>query len=118
MMNMGLSADDIMLADRLSYVTGMSFEDILTMRQEAAHWRDVAARLGVLFGADVLPRVQIPRDQLAQLMTQTGLTEEKVTLAFIMASRLGQTPADVANQMKAGRSAEAIYATSYEKAYR
>lgn len=113
-----MGTDDIMIADRLSFVSGKRFEDIVGEKQAAAHWNVIAAKSGILFGADELPRVQIKSEHMQQLRAQTGLSEEKITEAFVIAAKTGEKLEDVVFQMDAGDSAEAIFAASYENKYR
>lgn len=112
-----LSADDIMIADRLSFVTGKSIDDILLQKQSIPHWYPVTSDAGVLFTADELPRVQMTSEQLQKFMKETGWTEDRVTAAFVTADQLGQEPDAVIGKLKAGDSEEAIAAAVYEAKY-
>ncbi|WP_040950109.1 hypothetical protein [Gorillibacterium massiliense] len=113
-----VTADDVMIADHLSVVSGKSFDELIEQKQNSLHWNVVAANLGILYGADTLPRVQIKTEQLKSFQESTGLSEEQITDAFVLADKVGKDPKVVISLIKQGESAEAIFAESYEDKYR
>ncbi|THF72582.1 hypothetical protein E6C55_32710 [Cohnella fermenti] len=113
----GVTPDDIMLADRLSFVTDTEVKDILEDRLESdKSWKQIAVELNVLNGSSSLPRVQITEEELAAFSTDT-FTEDNVAEAFVLAQKLAETPESVVELMQAGKSEEAIMAASYSHKY-
>jgi hypothetical protein len=112
----GLTADDIMIADRISYKTGEPVQELLK-KKESRDWKDINSELGILFSAAALPRVSITVEQLEKFKQQAGITEQQVAEAFVLAGKLVMKPEDVIGQLKSGMSEAAIYAASYTAKY-
>jgi ribosomal protein L12E/L44/L45/RPP1/RPP2 len=113
-----LSADDIMIADRLSFVTGKQFEEIVEQKQTVSHWYEITSVAGILFSADKLPRVQITSEQLRKYKSQTDWSDDRITAAFVVANQVGQEVATVIEKLKGGYSVEAVFAEVYEAKHR
>lgn len=113
-----LSADDIMIADRFSSVTGQPVEEVIENKLSVPHWYEITSRSGVLFSADELPRVQITEEQLTKFAGETGWTDDRVTIAFVVANQVGQQPAAVIDQFMDGKSNEDVFAAAYEAKHR
>lgn len=114
----GVTPDDIMLADRLSFVTGDKVEEILNNRLEAAKsWEQIAVERNVLNGSSALPRVQITEAEMARFSTDT-FTEDDVAEAFVLAEKLAEAPETIVEQMQVGKSEETIMAESYVNKYK
>lgn len=112
-----ITPDDIMLADRISFVSDTSVEKIMTEKLESQKsWKQIAAELDVVHSASTLPKVQISEEQMAKFVSDT-FKEEQVAEAFVLAQKLGETPETVVVQMKAGKSEEAIMAQGYTEKY-
>lgn len=118
MSNPALSADDIMIADKLSFATGKPFEDLMNARLEAKHWRSVTASFGILFSADSLPRVSINEQKMKEFLQTSGLTERQITEAFVTAFKIGKGPEYAVDKMKQGYSIDDLFAEGYEEKYR
>lgn len=113
----GMTPDDIMLADRISFVSGSPVKDIIADKLESQKtWKQIAADLDILHSASTLPRVQITEKQMARLVSGT-FTERQVAEAFVLAQKLGETPETIAGLMKAGKTEEAVMAESYTEKY-
>ncbi|QTH43038.1 hypothetical protein J4772_00650 [Cohnella sp. LGH] len=112
-----LTTDDIMIADRVSFAVGKSFEKIIDERLKAISWKAVSADLGLLYNADELPRVQITAEQLDKYTASGKLTEDQVAQAFVIANKVGKSADSVIEQVKEGYSEEAILAQAYSKKY-
>ncbi|WP_339244329.1 hypothetical protein NST58_23310 [Paenibacillus sp. FSL R10-2796] len=118
MMNLkSITSDDIMIGDRLSFVTGKSFKDLIQERLETGEWSKIFVREKVIYSGKPLPRVQITENQI-QKYTQSGkLTEQQVTLAFVLAQKVGESSEVVIAKMQQGFSEELIMAQSYVEKY-
>lgn len=117
MNNPSLSSDDIMIADRVSFVTGTPFEDLITAKLGVLHWKSIAASKGVLYSADKLPTVPITIEQINKYTGQNGMTEDQVVEAFVLAFKAGKDAKIVMDRLIAGDSKEAIMADSYMEKY-
>lgn len=108
-----ISSDDIMIADRLSFVSGLPVKEILSSKLESGNsWRDITAELNVVNGSSSLLRVEITADQLEQFTTK-DFSEDKVAEAFVLAQKVGMEPKDVVAKMKNGQSQENIMASAW-----
>lgn len=113
----GVTTDDIMIADRVSFVADKPFEQIISTKLQAYGWKETNAVHGILFSADQLPRVQILSEQMRKYTASGELSEERVTEAFVTANQAGETPDVVIGKIKSGLSDEAILAESYIAKY-
>lgn len=108
-----INSDDIMIADRLSFVSGVSVKEMLSSKLENGKiWKDIAAELNVVNGSSSLPRVEITADHLSQFTTKE-FPEDKVAEAFVLAQKIGMEPKDVVSKMKTGRSEANIMAAAW-----
>jgi hypothetical protein len=113
----GITPDDIMLADQISFVSDISVDFIITDKLEKQRsWKQITADLNILHSASTLPRVQISKEQQAKF-TSGIFTESQVAEAFVLAQKLGETSETVVKLMKAGKTEEAIMAESYMQKY-
>lgn len=112
-----LTADDVMIADHISFKTGKEVPQLIAMRLEGGGWQEQCAKLGLLFSGDSLPRVAITEEQMRKF-TETGvMSEEQVVEAFVLANKLNQTAEDIVAMMKAGTGEAAIYEMVYAKKF-
>lgn len=114
----GLTADDIMIADRLSASIGRPFEGIIEEKLTSPGWGGITAKAGILFGGDKLPRIQIKNEQLQAFQSESGLSAARIAEAFVIAHKVGKTAEAVVGKLKDGYSPEAVFAESYEQKYR
>lgn len=114
----GFTPDDIMIADRLAFVSGKPVKDLIAGKLESQNsWKEIAADLDILHSASALPRVQITAQQLKQYTVPGTFAEAKVTAAFVLAQKIGKSPETVIGKMQAGMTDEAIMAESYIETY-
>ena len=111
------TADDIMIGDRLSFVTGKAFNDLISERIETGEWSAIFAREKVLYSGKPLPRVEITTDQLQQYVQQGTFNDQQVVKAFVLAQKIGEAPGVVVARLKQGTSEATIMADSYVKKY-
>ncbi len=112
----GLTTDDIMIADRISFISGQQFEDVINTKLKAGNWKEVNVKLGILYSQDILPRVQITSEQL--LKYTQYLDEQQVVGAFVLGHKLGKDAEYIIEKMIAGNSEADIFAEiSIEKYY-
>ncbi|OKQ00011.1 hypothetical protein [Paenibacillus sp. P46E] len=113
-----LQSDDIMIADRISFVSGKSVDEIVSKRLAAASWSNVCVELNILQNPEQLPRIQVTAEQLEKYVQPGKFDEAEVTRAFVMAQKVNQSPETVIERMKAGLSDEAILAEFYVLKYK
>lgn len=114
----GFTSDDVMMADRVSFVSGKPVKDLIAAKLESQrNWKDVTAELDILHGTSTLPRVQITAQQLSKFAKPGAFTEEQVAEAFVLAQKIGKSPETVIEKMKTGLTEEAIMADGYMEKY-
>ena len=113
----GLTSDDIMIADRVSFESGLPFADLINAKLEDQTWQEINAQGNLLYSLNQLPRVQITAEQLATFTKSSGLNEQKIVEAFVTANKLGVDAETIINKVKAGYSEAAIFAESYQEKY-
>ena len=111
-----LTADDIMIADHVSFATGKPIESIITAKMGTEHWKPITVAEGVLYSADSIPRVQITMEQL-EMYIGTGLSEQQVVDAFVIAHKLEVDPSTVIDMLQENATIEAIMANAYTNKY-
>ncbi|NQX48218.1 hypothetical protein HQN87_23095 [Paenibacillus tritici] len=113
----GATSDDIMIADRLSFVTGKVLGDLLNAKLKEGKWSGVFVRESVLYSGDSFPRVQLTEQELHKYTQNGKLTEQQVTHAFVLAHKLGESAEVVVSKLAQGVSDEMIMAQSYLEKY-
>lgn len=118
MKNPGLSADDIMIADRISFETGQPVQELIEHKLESgSSWKEISAANRILFSASVLPRTRITSEQLSKHVVAGRFTEEQVTRAFVLAQKLGLPADEVVGNLKGGMTEEAVFAEALQAKY-
>ncbi|MBT2291030.1 hypothetical protein J7E73_18180 [Paenibacillus albidus] len=113
----GATPDDIMIADRLSFVTGKPFGDLLNEKLKAGQWGNIFVRESVLYSGNSFPRVQLTEEEVYKYIQNGLLSEQQVTHAFVLAQKLGESPKVVISKLEQGISEELIMAQSYMEKY-
>ncbi|CAG7658640.1 hypothetical protein ACFQI7_32635 [Paenibacillus allorhizosphaerae] len=117
-MTAGITSSDIIIADRLAFVSGQPFNDLLRSKVEGGKsWKDVSADLDILNGAGVLPRVQISAEQMNRYTQTAKLTEQQVAEAFVLAGKVEETPEIIIGKKQSGTTPEAIMADYWNRKY-
>lgn len=112
-----LSTDDIMIADRISFVSGDSVKTVLTSKLEAGlGWQEIAAQREILNGSSALPRVEVTEDNIAAYVT-ASFSDQQVVEGYVLAQKLGKKPDDVISLMKNGMKESAIMAKFLQSQY-
>lgn len=114
----GITADDIMIADRISQKGLKTFEELIELRKQGTTWQEINTGFGIINTSEKLPHVSMTSSQVKQQMKQSGLPEKQVVEALVMAGRLDQDSAGVIDKIKAGKQKEDIFAEAYEEKYR
>lgn len=112
-----LTADDIMIADRISYVSGDPVKELLDIKLESGQgWQSIAAERNIVNGSSVLRRVQITKEQMALYATD-AFSGERVAEAFVLADKIGSEAEEIVASMKAGSTETAIMAKQLADKY-
>jgi hypothetical protein len=114
----GITADDIMIADRISQKGSQKFEDLIEMRKQGKTWMEINSGLGILNTSDKLAHIAITKLQVKNYMDQTGLKEDQVLDALVLAGKLDKDNDEIVNKVKAGEKKEDILAEAYDEKYR
>lgn len=113
----GLTADDIMIADHISFKTGKKVPVLMALFLEGDEWREQCAKLGLLFSGESLPRVAVTEEQLRKHAEAGIMSEEQAVEAFVLAAKLDQAAESIVALLKAGASEAAIYEQAYAKKF-
>ena len=113
----GITPDDVIIADRISQESGMDFEELINMRGQGKTWKDINLEFGVVTTSGELPRVSINSTQVSSYMKSTGLSEEVVLEALVLAQRLDEDGKTIVQKIKAGSTKEDILAESLSAKY-
>lgn len=114
----GITPDDVIIADRIAQQSGMEFDELVAMRGQGMEWKTINEGLGIVNTSSELPRVAITSAQVKNYIKSTGLSEEKVVEALVLAQKLDKEGKIVVDKIKAGSTEEDIIAESLEEKYR
>ena len=113
----GITKDDIMIADRVSQKLDVAFREVMEKRTAKTSWKDINAEYGIINGQEALPYVPVEPDALKKLTQSSGLPEQQVTQAFVIAYRLDSDAETIAAKMRSGYSKTRIYAEYLESRF-
>lgn len=114
----GITPDDIIIADRIAQQEGLEIDELLDMRGSGMNWKTINEGLGILNTSDELPRAAVTSAQVKNYMKNTGLSEEQVLEAIVIAQKLSGDGKTVVEKIKAGKAEEDIIAESLEEKYK
>lgn len=112
----GITADDIMIADRVSQKTGRTFQEVMEKRMEGQNWKDINAWLDIVNGDETLPRVSVSPEQIDKYVN-TGMDREIVIKGYVIAKKLGQKAETVMKELKEGTKEEELLDKYYTRIY-
>lgn len=113
----GITPDDIIIADRIAQQSGSEFDELIAMRNQGMNWKAINEGLGIVNTSGELPRAAVTSAQVKNHMKSTGLSEEKVLEALVLAQRLEKDGKAIVEKVKAGSAEEDIMAESLEQKY-
>lgn len=113
----GITPDDVIIADRISQQSGMEMDELFALRTQGKDWKVINEEIGIINTSAELPRAVITSAQVKNHMKSTGLSEEKVIEALVLAQKLEMDGKAVVDKIKAGNSEENIIAESLEAKY-
>lgn len=113
----GITPDDIIIADRTAQQTGIKFDELIAMRGQGMSWKIINEELEIVNTSAELPRVAVTSAQVKNHMKETGLSEEQVIEALVLAQKLDKDGKAVVDKFKAGKIEEDIIAESLEEKY-
>ncbi len=111
-----ITADDIMIADRVAQKLGKPISDIINHRVDGMSWKNINAGYGVLNAQAGIPHVSVTPEQIDKY-TEDGMEREKVILAFVIAMKMEKDPNEIIEKIRSGETKEQIYATYYLQKY-
>ncbi|NUU59593.1 hypothetical protein [Paenibacillus agri] len=112
-----VTPDDIMISDRLSFVSGKPFNDLINEKNTTGDWGSIFSRENILNSGSPFPRVRITSEEIHKYMQGGKLKEQQITRAFVLAQRVGEAPEIVIGKIQHGFSEELILAESYISKY-
>lgn len=112
-----LTADDIMIADRISQNAGVDFSEVISEKESGKSWKDICVYYGIVNGQETIPRVQVTQEQLKKYTAGKLLTEEQVIAALVAAHKLGLDEQEAIDKAKKGYTTEQLFAEALERKY-
>lgn len=113
----GITPDDIVIADRIAQQTGLEFDELIALRGKGMDWKAINEDIEIVNTSDELPRVAVTSVQVKKHMMDTGLSEEQVIEALVLAQKLDKDGKVVIDKIKAGKAEEDIIAECLEEKY-
>lgn len=113
----GITADDIMLADRVSWELNISFEEVIIERLEELEWKNINEQRGILNSQSKLPRVRVTNELISAYQTEYNLSGDEIVEGFVLSVKLNQGVDEILSKIDAGNSMEEIYAQYLEETY-
>lgn len=117
MMNSTVSSDDIIICDRLSFVTGKEFKEVMEryLEQEEKNWQAISEELGIINSQRTLIRVPVTTEQIKKAQATYGLSENKIVTGYVLASKFNVKVEDIMIKIMSGQSKEKILAFYLEE---
>jgi hypothetical protein len=112
-----ITKDDIMIADRVSQKLSVTFDEIIQKRIGKISWLEINAGYNIINGQEELPYVPVKPEKVKKLSLKSGLSENSVVQAFVMAYKLGLNAEEIISKVKAGHSKERIFADCLKQKY-
>lgn len=112
----GITADDIMIADRVSQKTGRTYQEVMEKRMEGKPWKDINAGLDIVNGDETLLRVSVSPEQIDKYVN-TGMDRDLVVKGYVIAKKLGQKADTVMKELKEGTKEEELLDKYYTQKY-
>ena len=113
-----LTADDVMIADRISQKGLKGFEELLNLRKEGKTWAEINIGLGIVNMQSKFPRFAVTSDQVRVYVKTRGLTEDQVINAIVIAQKMEREEDEIIDKVKSGKKKEDIYSLCYEEKYK
>lgn len=112
----GITADDIMLADRVSQKSGKTMQEVMENRMVGDTWKDINAWLDIVNGDEVLLRISVSPEQIDKYVN-SGMDREVVVQGFVLAKKMSQDVNIVMKELKAGTRVEELQDKFYTQKY-
>lgn len=111
-----VTADDIMLADRVSQKSGKTLQEIMEKRMVGESWKDINAWLDILNGEETLKRVTVSPEEIDKYVNG-GMDREVVVEGYVIAMKLSQKADTVMKELKEGTRVEELLDSHYTHKY-
>ena len=113
----GITSDDIMIADQVSFKTGKSVQELINNKIAGQDWKEQSASLGLVFSGKTLPRVSVTAQQLEQYTASKKMTRDQAVKAIVLANKLGWQADDTVLKLLDGATDAALYEEAYTAKY-
>lgn len=113
-----LTADDIMIADRVSQKSGAALEELIENRLLGLSWKSINAELGIVNASSNMPRVPVTAEQLKKYTVDRVLNEDRVVQTLVTAFKLGMDADTAIGLVKNGYTTEMLFAKALEEKYK
>jgi hypothetical protein len=114
----GITKDDVMIADRAAQKLSVPFTEVMQKRIGLKTWKDINAEYGIVNGQMELPNVEVAPEKVEALVKSSGLTEQNVIQAFVIAYKLDADAETIIGKFRSGYTKTRIYAECLESKYK
>jgi hypothetical protein len=111
-----VTADDIMLADRVSQKAGITIQEVMEKRMGGETWKNINAEIDILNGEETLPRITVAPEQIDKYVN-AGMDRDVVVEGYVIAMKLSLKADTVMKELKAGTSVEELLDKYYTQKY-
>jgi hypothetical protein len=109
-----VSADDIMICDKIAYKSKKEYKDIMTEHMEGSSFIEIANRLGIICNEEKLLRIQVTEDELNKYIKKYKFTREQIFGYCVLAKKTSQNCYTVMNKISEGSNKYSVLADYYE----
>lgn len=113
----GITSDDIMIADQVSFKTGKSVQELINNKIAGQDWKEQSSSLGLVFSGKTLPRVSVTAQQLEKYTASKNMTRDQAVKAVVLANKLEWQADDTVRKLLDGATEAALYEEAYTAKY-
>lgn len=113
----GISASDIMNADRISQRGIKKFGELMQLRKDGQTWAEINTNLGIINTLQQLPEAKTSTYTIENYCKSLNMSKDKVMSALMIAAKTDMDDNKVLDMIKQGKSEEEVLTKFYETTY-
>lgn len=113
-----VSADDIMICDKISWKTNKDYKKIMSEHMEGTSFIQISNKLGIICNEEILLKIQVTEEELKNYTTKYKFTREQIFKYSVLAKKTSQNPSKVMDKISKGSNEYRIIADYYEKIFK
>jgi len=114
----GISADDIMIADRMAFNGTKKFDELIDIKKTGKNWKDIKVENEIINMEEKLLHTAISGTEIKKITQSGELNEKEAIEALVIAQKMGKTDDEVIAKMKKHEKKEHIYAEYFNQKYK